>query len=110
MIGVANHHHTAAIAPNDMSNSASGVRRVIGSVLREGSVDYLLAGGLPRGQSQMPVIGPVRPAALRPHDRMVTLLDKIRNSGHGISWNDSAALETQLDAIKRRVRRPSRGR
>src|SRR5215813_8696196 len=57
MIGVANHHHTAAIAPNDMSNSASGVRRVIGSVLREGSVDYLLAGGLPRGQSEIPVMG-----------------------------------------------------
>jgi hypothetical protein len=51
VIGVANHHHTAAIAPNDKSNSASGVRKEIGSVLREGSVDYLLASHLPRGDN-----------------------------------------------------------
>src|SRR6478672_5759390 len=36
MMGVASHHHTAAIAPRDMSKSASGVRREIGSILRAG--------------------------------------------------------------------------
>jgi hypothetical protein len=39
VIGVASHHHTAAIAPKDMSKSASGVRREIGSILRAGIVD-----------------------------------------------------------------------
>ncbi|WP_284278435.1 hypothetical protein, partial [Bradyrhizobium liaoningense] len=31
--------------------------------------------------------------------RIVTLLDKIRNTGHGIRREFSAALETHLDAI-----------
>src|ERR1700761_5152763 len=32
-IGVASHHHTAAIEPRDSRRSASGVRKVIGSIL-----------------------------------------------------------------------------
>ena len=39
VIGVASHHHTAAIAPRDISRSASGVRREISSILRAGIVD-----------------------------------------------------------------------
>ena len=38
MVGMASHHHTAAIAPKDI-RSASGVRREISSVLRVGIVD-----------------------------------------------------------------------
>jgi hypothetical protein len=38
-MGVASHHHTAAIAPKDMSRSASGVRKEIGSILQAGTVD-----------------------------------------------------------------------
>jgi hypothetical protein len=39
MIGVASHHHTATITPREINRSASGVRKEIGSVLREGFVD-----------------------------------------------------------------------
>lgn len=38
-------------------------------------------------------------AAVRPGLRIVTLLDKNPNTGHGIPWDFSAALETHLDAI-----------
>jgi hypothetical protein len=38
-MGVASHHHTAAIALKDIRRSASGVRREIGSILRAGIVD-----------------------------------------------------------------------
>ena len=39
VIGVASHHHTAAIVPREIRKSASGVRREIGSILRAGLVD-----------------------------------------------------------------------
>jgi hypothetical protein len=39
LIGMASHHHTAAIAPRDIRRSASGVRSEISSVLRAGIVD-----------------------------------------------------------------------
>src|SRR5271167_5041456 len=38
LVGMASHHHTAAIAPRDIRRSASGVRREISSVLRAGIV------------------------------------------------------------------------
>jgi hypothetical protein len=38
-MGVAIHHHAAAIAPRDIRRSASGVRREIGSILRAMIVD-----------------------------------------------------------------------
>ena len=48
VIGVASHHHKAAIIPRDIRRSASGVRREIGSILRAGTVDYPFVGVLPR--------------------------------------------------------------
>src|SRR5436309_11762809 len=101
VIGVASHHHTAAIVQRETSRSASGVRSEIGSVLREGSVDYLLARHLPRGDGEMdPSLPPGNwPAAVRPRPRTVTLLDKNPNTGHQILRDFSAALETHLDAI-----------
>jgi hypothetical protein len=39
LTGVASHHHTAKIAIREIARSASGVRKEIGSVLREGFVD-----------------------------------------------------------------------
>jgi hypothetical protein len=39
MMGVASHHHTAAIEPRDIRRSASGVRREIGCILRAEIVD-----------------------------------------------------------------------
>jgi hypothetical protein len=35
-IGVASHHHTAAIKPSDIKRSASGARREISSILQYG--------------------------------------------------------------------------
>jgi hypothetical protein len=48
VIGVASHHHTAAIALSEIRRSASGVRKEIGSILRAGTVDYPFIGVLPR--------------------------------------------------------------
>jgi hypothetical protein len=39
LIGLASHHHAAAITPRDIRRSASGVRSEISSVLRAGIVD-----------------------------------------------------------------------
>jgi hypothetical protein len=50
-IGVANHHHTAAIALRDMRRSASGVRSEIGSILLAGTVE--LAGHRPSAKSRI---------------------------------------------------------
>ena len=102
LIGVASHHHTAAIAPRETSRSASGVRREIGSVLREGSVDYLLARPSAKGSDAERAIALARrigAAAVRPRpDKIVTLLDKIRNYR---SWDFAGLLRRIGDPFGR---------
>jgi len=41
LIGIASHHHPAAIAPREIRRSASGVRSEISFVIRAGIVDWL---------------------------------------------------------------------
>jgi hypothetical protein len=79
---VASHHQVAAIADSDIRRSASGVRREIGSILRAGIVDYPVTSRLPRAGYAQPTPS-ARAAALPQCDRVVTLLDKIRNVRHG---------------------------
>src|ERR1035438_1635965 len=84
-MGVANHHHhTAAIAPRQMSRSASGVRKEIGSILsgREASINRSPAVCQEYKAARLPLSGA---AVLPRRDKVVTLLDKIRNTRHQIS-------------------------
>ena len=81
VIGVASHHQRAAIIPSDDRRSASGVRREIGSILRAGTVDYPFIGVLPRCSIALLPPHPLRQFYHR-HDKVVTLLDKIRNTRH----------------------------
>ncbi|HTO63347.1 MAG TPA: hypothetical protein VMM15_19060, partial [Bradyrhizobium sp.] len=99
-----------------MSNSASGVRSEIFLILHAGLVDYPVGAHLPRAGSG--VLRVDRPQACLCDDKVVSLLDKIPNSGHGIAGlraGRSAALETHLIGITkpfmagRRLKQYNRG-